>query len=81
MRKRQISYIVSKSCAATTGLQYDLSELYSKSYTPVALGSGNLKIDFILLTKVIALHMHIIVIKIGVSEFEKPIKFVPSFAS
>ena len=54
---------------------------YSKKYALMALTSGKLKMVFALLTKVIALHIQMIIIEIGVPRFEKPIKFVPSFAN
>ena len=47
----------------------------------IALESYNLKIVFILLTKVIALHMQIIIVKIGVLKFKKLIKFFSYFSS
>ena len=47
----------------------------------MALGSGNLKIVFALLTEVITLNIQIIIVKIEVPGFEKPVEFVFSFAN
>lgn len=47
----------------------------------VALGSNNLKMVFILLTKIIEFYMQMTIVEIGVLGFEKLIKFVLSFAS
>ena len=47
----------------------------------MALKSGNFEMVFALLAKVIALHMQMIIIEIRVLRFERPVEFVPSFAS